>query len=171
MKIIGALLIAFSILFGIGFAIAGWYAGYSYRSNIESYWILADRASTINDKIPYMDKFVDALDISGLQGSNDSLFFPTLESSFDGNMATLKSLQSRLHDLQGQDQNTMQYQTAMQQITGQEMNQAGEMLGRLEGCWWKVNHPMFWNPFFCLGVILSIIGMLVVGIWMIFSDF
>lgn len=40
---------------------------------------------------------------------------------------------------------SFEYQTAMQQITGQEQGEANEMLSVFKGVWYKENFILLWN--------------------------
>ena len=146
------------LLAGLGIAaamIAGLVsANYEFNRDYGSYWSLGVKASTIEKKSEYVDKFVEALDKSGLQGQSNSLFFPTPDNSFDANFASLKTLQARLHEIKTMKPDSFEYQTAIQQITGQEQDEAGEMLREITGCWWKVHAYWLWNDLISLSLIL-----------------
>ena len=164
MKTTGVILIIVGIGLLGGLIVDSVYANYQYKNQFTSFWELSDKSSTITQKSEYLDKFVSALKDSGLQGSNDSLFFPTPTRSFDQNFIALKSLQSRMHSIIGMDENSFQYQTAMEQITAQEQGQAGDMLDVFGGCWFKVHHYFLWNVFVILGWWVAFIGAIFGGI-------
>jgi hypothetical protein len=142
---------------------------YEYSKSIESYWSLADKASTIPQKSTYIDKFVAALEASSLQGQHNAVVLDTPDNSFDSNLEALKTLQTRLHEIAGMDVTSFQYQTAIQQITGQEQGEAHHLLGIFEGCWWKVHHFFLWGWVGCINVLGSII-LFIVGLCMRFAD-
>lgn len=152
-------------LVGIGvlvyLVIGGINASYDYGKNYSVNWELSDKASTIAQKSEYIDKFVDSLDKSGLQGTNSAMFYQTENTSFDSNMVALKSLQARLNAIKTMDENSFAYQTAIQQITEQEQGQAQDMLDIFRGCYMKIHHYFFWNEFLIIGTLL--IGILSVG--------
>lgn len=170
MKSLGTILIIAAV------AMIGWsiycfvHANYEYETQYANNWTLADRASTISQKSEYIDKFVDSLEKSGLQGQHDALMYFTPQNSFDENFKALKSLQSRLHEIKDLDQNSFAYQTAIQQITAQEQGEATDMLSVLRGSWYKVHHYWLWNGWlgFLYGVIVFILG--AIGIGMVASD-
>lgn len=145
MKIIGTILIVLGVIALGGLFADSVYSNYQYSNGYSSYWDLSDKASSIAQKSVYLDKFVSALQGSGLQGCSDSLYFPTPTNSFDQNFIALLSLQGRMHDIVGMDPNSFQYQSAMEQITGQEQGQASDMLTVFEDCWMKVHHYWLWN--------------------------
>lgn len=166
------------LLIGLGLLIAGprllfrTYADFEYTNTVESNWDLSVRASTLVQKSEYMDKFVSALEKCNLQGTNSSLFLQTPETDFNENFKALKSLQKRLKDISGMNENDFAYQSALQQITAQEQGEAQAMLGHMESCWLKQNYYTLWNwmvvTFFVLleGIPMS------VGIYnLMFSDF
>lgn len=167
MKSLGVITLFLSIvLFGAFIATNVW-ADYSYKNNVLSNWSLADKASTITQKSEYVDKFVDALQAQQLNGCYDAMFLKTPDNSYDQNFIALQSLQTRLHDIQGMDPNSFQYQSAIQQITAQEQGQADDMLGVFSNCYQKVHYYWLWNPI--LGVVwfFGSIALIVLGIFMI----
>lgn len=128
-------------------------AHYKYVNTISNYWTLADRASTISKKSEYIDKFVDVLEKSNLSGINDSLLFPTAETSFDSNFEALKSLKARLDKIKTMDESSFAYQTAIQQITAQEQGEAIDMLEVFKNCWLKAHYYYLWN-FIIFGLLI-----------------
>jgi len=141
-------------------------ADYEYSKEYESYWDLSVKASSLSKKIEGIDKFVGQLEKSGLQGKHNALFLETPNNSFDENFQALKSLQIRLHEIEHMNIKSFEYQTALQQITQQEQNEADGMLHVFSGVWCKDNYFFLWDWIGItqiLGfVILSIIG---VTIW------
>lgn len=133
---------------------------YQYENSIGSNWSLADKSSTITQKSLYVDKFVAALDQQGFQGKYNAIIFPTPDNSFDRNLDALKSLQGRLREIQTMNPSSFEYQTAMQQITGQEQGEAKEMLDVFEGVWWLQHHPLLWNWILALNI--TAIGVLII---------
>ena len=160
MKQLGAVLTILAVavfLYGVGCRI---YGDYQYEKNIASSWKLADKASTIEQKSKYVDKFVTALEESGLEGLHDAVFLTTPDNSFDKNLEALKSLQARLHEIKTMDVTSFEYQTAIQQITAQEQGEALRMLAVFEQVWWKENYFFLWS--WIAG--LSFVGVLVMFI-------
>ena len=62
MKTVTGIVLGVLLIFGITQNIL---SDYHYDKQIESYWKLADKASTIKQKSIYIDKFVIALETSG----------------------------------------------------------------------------------------------------------
>ena len=151
-------------LVGIGMIVWAIYcsvfARYEWNNKYLSNWELADRASTISQKSEYVDKFVVSLQNSGLQGVNNSLFFPTPQRSFDANLDAMISLQQRLHAIKDMDESSFEYQTAIQQITQQEQGEAHATIETLQECWYKVHHYWLWNGWLNLLYALVVIGFL-----------
>ncbi len=140
---------------------------YEYSNEIGSYWDLSEKAATIKLKSEYMDKYVAALEKSGLQGMNEALFYPTPTSDFNQNFITLKSLQQRLIDIDTMDIQSFAYQTAIQQITDQEQGQGDEMIGVFKGCWLKAHHYTYWHGLFVLIAVIIEALILIVGIFLL----
>ena len=163
MKIIGSVLIVLAIILGAIFITQGVFAGYNWENTIASNWLLSEKASTISQKSEYMDKFVASLESSGLQGQNDALFLNTPNNSFDMNLVAVKSLQKRLSDIKTMDENSFQYQSAIEQITKQEQGEAKSMISVLEGCWWKVHQTNLWNIWGIVNTLLVIVLFMVGG--------
>lgn len=161
-KISGSIIILLAVALGIFGIFSLINANWHYQNDYQNYWDLADKASTISQKSDYMDKFVNALQESGLQGSNANLIWQTQNSAFDQNFIALKSLQTRLQEIKTLDPNSFAYQTAIQQITAQEQGQADDMLSVFESCWYKTHYPFLWNLYgflFVAGIILlGIVG-------------
>lgn len=137
--------------------------GFQYEAQVGSYWSLADKSSTIEQKALYIDRFVNALAEQNFYGQHDAMFYPTDDNSFDKNFQALNSLQTRLHEIQGMDIKSFEYQTAIQQITAQEQGEAQPMLDIFKNVWWKNHHWTLWGvPF---GVNLSLNGI----VWILFA--
>lgn len=119
--------------------------GYEYETSIGSYWELSEKASTLQQKSAYLDKYVAAVSAPKAFAKYDATLFPTPNSSFEQNMVALKSLQGRMHQIQGMDEQSFAYQTAIQQITAQEQGEAHGLTSTFEGCWLLRNHPLFWG--------------------------
>lgn len=135
-------LLALGLLVGRG--VQEFRVGYQYNRDIDSYWTLGVKASTLQQKSTYLDQYIKALEDAHLSG-NDAIIFPTPDNSYEQNMVALKSLQGRMHQIQGMDEQSFAYQTAIQQITGQEQAQADNITGTFEGIWYKTNHIFFWG--------------------------
>lgn len=154
------------LIFALSFVFAAlWiyyevHADYEYTNTIGSYWSLSEKASTLQQKSAYLDQYVGALEAQHLEGTHDAVFLQTPDNSFDQNMVALKSLQGRMHQIQGMDEQSFAYQTAIQQITAQEQGEAGHLTDTFEGCWYLRNASALWG----WHDILIWIGMIIVAV-------
>jgi len=155
-KKLGISLFLISLIWAVIDISVGVYGWYKYDNTIQSYWSLADKASTIEQKSVYLDKYVTVLENSGLNGQYDALFMNTPDNSFDKNLEALKSLQTRLGEIQGMDPKSFEYNTAITQITAQEQGEAYAMISVFSGVWWKVNHFLLWSWVCGINVVLCI---------------
>lgn len=130
---------------------------YQYETKIQSYWELADKASTIEKKSEYIDKFVKALEDSKLNGKYNAIFLTTPDNSFDANLEMLKTLQTRLHEIQLMDIKSFEYQTAIQQITQQEQGEALNMLAIFHSIWLKDNYILLWDWIFIIEILIILV--------------
>jgi hypothetical protein len=156
MKGAGITLLIVAVILMFIHIILGVNSNYQYTSKIGSYWSLADRSSTLAAKSEYIGKFIDAI-MAANHSRNNSVLMPTMENSFDYNLIAIKTLESRLMKIQTMDENSFAYQTAMQQITGQEMGEAENMLNIFRGCWFLSNFPLCWGWYVWLFAIVYII--------------
>jgi len=161
-KVLGIVLTSVSVVWAIAVIFIGIFGHYNYNRDYQSSWDLAEKASTIPQKLEYIQQFVNVLEVSPMRGKHDALFFPTPDNSFEENLKALKSLQSRLIEIREMNPNSFEYNTAIQQITGQEQGEAQEMLSIFSGTWWIVNHFFLWNwvcvVHLCLILIMFIFG-------------
>jgi hypothetical protein len=166
MKILIAVLI---IIFGVIWAARDIHAGYEYSTAIGSYWSLSEKASTLQQKSTYLDKYVEGLEAVKL-ASHDAIIFPTPDNDVEQNLVALKSLQGRMHQIQGMDEQSFAYQTAIQQITAQEQGEAGKLTETFEGAWMLANHPSLWGWIDGLVWTSLAIGLVVLFVSWIISD-
>ena len=120
-------------------------SGYKFKSNYSSDWELADKSSTLEAKSEYLDKFVENLEIGKLTGdfhTHGALIFKNDANSFSENLNALKTLQLRLRDVKDMNPNSFEYNTAIQQITGQEQGEASDMIGIFKEGYTIKNYPL-----------------------------
>jgi hypothetical protein len=134
--VVGIILSAVLIVWAIAVEVL---ADYEYTNNIGSYWSLADKASTLEAKSQYLDKFAAAIEAEHLSGYN-AIFLKTPDNSVEQNLAVLHTLQTRMREIKGMDVTSFAYQQAIQQITAQEQGEAQELLSVIEGSWYLKNH-------------------------------
>lgn len=147
-------------------------SGYQFESQIGSNWKLAIKASTIQQKSEYVDKFVLAVEESNAAKGNDAIFLKTPDNDLSNNVRAVKSLQSRLQEIKTMDVSSFQYQQAIAQITAQEQGEATRLIGTIESGWYLQSG--YWYVWGWIEVVLWISLMLAwVGsfMWMaIFLD-
>lgn len=136
-------IIILTILFGV-FIWRAILADYEYNNQYGSYWELADKASTLEQKSKMINEFVARLENSGESGHN-AIWLKTPDNSWDKNMEALKTLQLRLEEIKTMNPNSFEYQQAISQITSQEQGEADKMLHTIEGIWYKNNHFFLWS--------------------------
>lgn len=159
-------LLALPLLFLTGWFVNEIRVGYQYDNTIGSYWALGVKASTLQQKSAYLDQYVKALEDAHLSG-NDAVMLKTPDNSYEQNMVALKSLQGRMHQIEGMDEQSFAYQTAMQQIAGQEQAQADQLTSTFEGVWLLQEHPCLWgwiellivSPFLLFVGVMVIMGL------------
>jgi hypothetical protein len=134
---------------------------YEFEKEIGCYWELSNKSSTLSEKYKYISMFVLSLEKSN-HNSHDALIFKTPNNSFLHNLNALKSLQNRLKTIESMNEKSFEYQTAIQQITGQEQGEAQSMISSLRGAWYIRNHILFYD-YFCV-IFMSIL-------WTIFLVF
>jgi hypothetical protein len=146
----------------------GWFiiddvrAWYEYNTTIGSYWDLSVKASTLARKSEYLDSFVVAVDHAQLHGNN-ALFFPTPNNAVETNVASIKNLQERMHQVRDMDVTSFAYQQAISQITAQEQDDAGNVLNVIEGRWWLSHHWVYWDWIGILAYAVFIVGGIIVA--------
>lgn len=137
---------------------------YEYEAYLGSHWSLADKSSTIPQKSAHINRFVSALEAQKFEGMHNATIYLTPDNSFDRNLDALRSLQSRLREIQGMNPSSFEYQTAIQQITQQEQGEAQPMLEVFYGVWWLKHHSWLWNwHFSILTGVLALVGVLGLG--------
>jgi hypothetical protein len=167
MKKQGIIYMSIGILWLVAMIIFGTIGNYLYERDYESNWNLAEKASTIQQKAVYIDKFVTGFKGKGFEGDYNAVFFKTPDNSFNKNLEALESLKTRLNEIQKMNVASFEYQTAIQQITAQEQGEAQAMLDVFSGIWWKNNYFFLWDwvaaveVFFC--IFLIVVGLIKLG--------
>jgi len=146
------------VIFGIMWGVREVRASYEYSNVIGSYWSLSEKASTLQQKSTYLDQYVAGLEAAKL-AQNNSIIFPTPNNSVAQNLVALKSLQGRMHQIQGMDEQSFAYQTAIQQITAQEQGEASNLTETFEGAWMLANYPTLWGWIDGIVWILLLVGL------------
>lgn len=168
LKPLGIAVVILAVAFAIWGVIAEVFADYEYSNQIESFWSLSVKASTLEQKTTYLDQFVSAIGNARLS-PNDAVFLKTPDNSVEQNLIALKSLQNRMHEIKAMDVQSFQYQQAISQITAQEQGEAEHLLGVIEGAWYLENHPLLWQWYDLLKwLTLFVFGL--TGVGLIASD-
>lgn len=163
---IGKILFVLVLLFAIGRGVAEFRADYEYQNTINSYWDLSEKASTLKQKSKYLDKYVAAIK-AGQFAPNNATIYPTPNNALDQNMIALESLQGRMHQIEGMDESSFAYQTAIQQITQQEQGEAHALTSTFEGCWYLQNHYFLWgwhDDIVWGGIALILLALIIIGL-------
>ena len=148
------------------FAEAAYVNKFIYEKEVQSYWDLADKSSTIEEKSKYIDQFVAQFEKPEFQGKHSALIFKTPNNSFEYNFNALKSLQTRLNEIKTMDMTSFEYQTAIQQITQQEQGEASELVTQLKSIWIRTYYIEIWDwVFTSIMVLICITGMVVNGLF------
>lgn len=106
--------------------------GIQANNEFVGYWQIASRSSTIEKKSEYLDKYIAAIEKLKLNEGYSAIIFRKYNNYMPNNYDAIKSLQKRLHEVKGLDVKSFAYQTAIQQITGQEWDEADELVGEFE---------------------------------------
>ena len=141
-------------------------ADYEYDNVLGSYWSLADKASSLDIKADYLNKFVQAIYAQKLAGYN-AIWLKTPDNSLEQNIYALQSLQTRMNEIRGMDVQSFAYQQAIQQITAQEQGEASRLIHVIHGRWYLDHHPLLWdwiNGVKWAVLVLTAIGS---GIWLL----
>ena len=161
MKKLGIFLTTIGIVFFVGMISSAIIAAYQYEKQFQSYWDLADKSSTIEEKSRYIDIFVENYKKADLSGYHNAIIFKTPNNSFDKNFQALQSLQSRLQEIKTMDVKSFEYQTAIQQITQQEQGEAFEILYQLSGTWYIKYYFFIWNWMGVVSILITIATLLI----------
>lgn len=135
---------------------------YEYSNSVGSYWELSVKASTLEQKAEYLDRFVLQVTKAELSGNN-AIWLKTPDNSIEQNMIALHSLQTRMNEIKGMDVQSFQYQQAISQITSQEQDEAHRLLEVISGCWYLKYHWLMWGWIDVVKWIFLVI-LLIVGI-------
>lgn len=166
--VVGTLIIANQILCNV-------VAKYNYEKSYSNLWELADKSSTIPAKEKYILAFVNALKSGKAIGDfseYDAIWLKTPNNNFDANLAAVETLAQRLKEIQEMSPKTFEYNTAIQQITDQEQDQAHQLMGVLNGCYVLKKYWIAWS--WIDGILVSAAIMMAsigVGFLLVYYDF
>lgn len=147
---------------GLLLLVAGWQvktaivANYKFEKKYHQLWLLADKSSTLQAKQRYISEFVEALENGVKNGEfagHNAIFLKTPNNEFQRNLEAVRTLATRLSEIQNMDSSSFQYNTAIQQITAQEQGEAGALMTVIQGCYDLENYPMVWG-WICASMVL-----------------
>lgn len=157
---VGIFCLVIDIIMGVSYS-------YHYDREIGSYWELADKSSTLQAKSDYMNKFVEAIEKNIDIEDYNAVFLKTPTNSVKKNLDALKTLQTRLKEIQKIDITSFAYQQAIQQITAQEQGEAKDMISVFEDVYAKNHYPLVWDwwaAIFCIFyAIICILGVCILS--------
>ena len=167
MKAVGITLIVTSILgWCICLVSGGIYYDYSYSVRMGQYAQLADDASTATMKLEYLTKYKEQVKKHIVR--NDARYlFRKERLTKDNQLVILDTLVQRLNEAKEMKPDTMQYQQAMLQITGQEFDHVlGEINAVFKACWLRQSFAAVFALWFSwiLGLVIIIFGGVLIAI-------
>jgi hypothetical protein len=123
------------------------YINYKWKCEAEQYMLLADDASTADIKLLYLRQYRRAIEQKVTR--NDARYIFTQERlTRDAQLGVLATLICRLEQISTMDAKSFEYQTAMQQVTGQEFDHAmTDVDGVFKDCW---RRQSIWRWFWSL---------------------
>ena len=136
MKIAGILFIVVAIMgLAICLTSGGIYLTYSYNVRMGQYAQLGDDASTAEKKLEHLQKYKACVQ-KYIQRNDARYIFKKERLTRDNQLAILDTLIQRLDEAEKMQPDTMQYQQAMLQITGQEFDHVlGQVNAIFNACW------------------------------------
>jgi len=168
MKCLGILLVVVSIIgLVICLTMGGVYITYSYSVRMGQYAQLGNDASTAQKKLEYLNKYKEQVQKHIIR--NEARYIFKRERLTQANqLAILDTLIQRLDEAAKMQPDTMQYQQAMLQITGQEFDHVlAEINSIFQACWLRQSgfaifalwfSWILWTAMFIGGVICCAIG-------------
>lgn len=164
-KVIGTLFLVAALGMCVFQAFQAIKADYIWDRDYNSYWELADKSSTIVPKAEHVAKFVAEIEKNKEKFAEyNAVFMTTPDNSFKGNFEALKTLNVRLNEIRGMDVKSFEFQTALQQITDQEMSaeNAGPTITVIKQCYRRGTCNIIWQAWailYCIGYfVLGAIG-------------
>ena len=158
----------FCIVFGLFLIISGVFATYKWNRDVESWWKLADKSSTLEAKNKYMQKFIEALEKQNLS-RHDAIFLKTSDNDLQENLEAVKTLGKRLEQIKEMSPNSFEYNQAIQQITAQEQGEASKLINTLFWGWLLHNGYWYIWDWILIIFILGIISGLVVSFMLVMN--
>lgn len=129
---------------------------YSYSVKCGQYLNLADDASTSSSKLAYLTQYKNK--VEGISQESAVYFFQKERMTKTTQLKILDSLIVRLEKTSQMDEKSLEYQQAMYQISGQEMDHTLSQINNVfHGCWDLQHNKALW-VFICWLSIIFWIG-------------
>jgi uncharacterized membrane protein SpoIIM required for sporulation len=107
------------IVIGVVLSVSTYMASFPYKQNVESHLGMADDASTAALKLEHLLEYKKSV-LKMVKGDDARFIFKTPQTKKAAQMAILDSLIDRVSTTAKMKTDSFEYQTAMNQITGQE---------------------------------------------------
>ena len=168
MKVTGILLIVVAIV-GLTICLVGGgiYKTYSYNVRMGQYAQLGDDASTAQKKLEYLNKYKEQVQ-KHINRNEARYIFKRERLTRTNQLTILGTLIQRLDEAAKMQPDTMQYQQAMLQITGQEFDHVlGQINNIFMDCWLRQSGLaifalwfswVVWLIIFIVGLFLCAVG-------------
>jgi len=128
------LLFGLAILFFVLGTILGVDIAYNYEVKYKQFLKLADDASTAKDKLMYFKEYREK--VSNISEEHANYIFKTERMTKSTQLKILDTLISRLETTSRMKEKSLEYQQAMYQISGQEMDHTlGDIDSVFRGCY------------------------------------
>jgi hypothetical protein len=116
---------------------------YDYSVKCGQYLGLADDASTSSSKLVYLTQYRNK--VEGISQESAVYFFPKERMTKTTQLNILDTLIIRLEKTSQMDEKSLEYQQAMYQISGQEMDHTlSEINNVFHGCWDLQHNKALW---------------------------
>ena len=110
-----------AIVIGVVLSVSTYMASFPYKKNVESHLGMADDASTAALKLEHLLEYKKSV-LKVVKGDDARLIFKTPQTKKAAQIAILDSLIDRVSTTAKMKTDSFEYQTAMNQITGQEFS-------------------------------------------------
>jgi hypothetical protein len=149
-----------AIIIGVLLSVSTYMASFPYKQNVESYLGMADDASTAALKLEHLLEYKKSV-LKMVKGDDARFIFKTPQTKKAAQMAILDSLIDRVSTTAKMKTDSFEYQTAMNQITGQEfegtINSTNQMFFSMyerQNGW----NSYLWMDGFWLVILLAVLG-------------
>ncbi len=137
---------------------------YQWNNKYLYAWDLGVKQSTLAGKSQYISEFTDTIKEHRADFAEyNAIFLKTPNNSFEKNLEALNTLCIRMKEIQEMDPTSFQYNTAIEQITRQEQDEAIDMIMVFKGCWFLKHCIYLWRWVTGVVVVFSILMFTVVG--------